>query len=79
MRRIFWVTVGLGAGAVIGLAVARWAGQTKAKYAPPNLARGAGGKLDQLRARLQDALAEGAEEMALREAELRQELGLPAE
>lgn len=78
MRRLFWMMVGLGAGAVIGVSVARWAHETKQRYSPPNLARGAGSKLDELKARALEALAAGAEEMAQREAELRDELGLPA-
>lgn len=77
MKRIFWAMVGLGAGAVIGVQVSRWANQTKARYAPPNLAREAGGKLEQLKVRALEALAAGAEEMVQREAELREELGLP--
>ena len=79
MRRAFWATLGLGAGAVIGLSLARWASKTKERYAPPNLARGATSKLDELRIRLFEAIEAGAEEMAQREAELREELGLPAQ
>ena len=39
MRRVFWGLVGIGLGAVVGAQVVRWANRTKAKYAPPNLAR----------------------------------------
>lgn len=77
MRRIFWGLVGIGLGAAVGLQAARWANRTKQRYSPPNLAREAGGKLADLKGRLQDALSVGAEEMAVREAELRAEIGLP--
>ena len=77
LRRLFWVMVGLGLGAVVGMQLVRWAQQTKTRYAPPNLAREAAGKLGQLRARVRDALDAGAEEMGAREAEIRAEIGLP--
>ena len=77
MRRVFWALVGIGIGVVVGSAVVRWTHQTKARYAPPTIARGAGSKLDELRARVVGAIAAGADEMERREAELRHELGLP--
>lgn len=79
MRRIFWTLVGLGAGAAIGVAVARWAGRTKERYAPPALARQAGSRMQELGERLRDALDEGRREMIRREAELRVEMGLEQE
>lgn len=77
MRRLFWAVTGVGLGAAVGFAAVRWVGKTKQKYAPPNVARAAGGKLTQLGDRLKDAIAAGAEEMAVREAEIRADLNLP--
>jgi hypothetical protein len=77
MRRLFWGVVGIGLGAVVGAQVVRWTNKTKAKYSPPNLARQAGGKLDQWKARAREAVEEGLTEMVEREAEIRAELGLP--
>jgi len=75
-KRLFWALIGIGLGAVIGMAVVRWAGQTKQRYAPPNLAREAAGRFAGLRDRVRDAIEAGAEEMVVREAELRSEIGL---
>lgn len=77
MRRIFWGVVGLGAGAVIGVAVVRWAGKTKQRYAPPNLAREAGAAAAGFFDRLREAIDAGRDEMARAEAEIRADLGLP--
>lgn len=77
MRRLFWGLVGVGLGVVVGAQVVRWAGRTKQRYSPPNLAREAGGKLERLGARLRDAVEAGLEEMTVREAEIRAELNLP--
>lgn len=76
MRRVFWGLVGIGIGAAVGIAVVRWAGRTKERYSPPNLARGAGSYAMGLGERLRSAIEAGREEMIVREAELREELGL---
>lgn len=77
MRRLFWGVVGIGLGAVVGAQVVRWTNKTKAKYSPPNLARQAGGKLDEWKSRAREAVEEGLTEMVAREAEIRAEIGLP--
>ena len=77
MRRIFWGLVGIGLGVVVGAQVVRWTNKTKAKYAPPNLAREAGGKIAGLADRLRSTVELGLEEMAQAEAEIRADLGLP--
>lgn len=79
MRRVFWALVGVGLGVVVGIQVVRWAGRTKERYSPSSVARAAGGGLERFRERLREAIEEGVEEMAQREAELRDELGLPAQ
>jgi hypothetical protein len=76
VRKLFWALVGIGAGAVVGVQVTRWANKTKQKYSPPNMARQAGSKLEDLGARWKDAFAEGLEEMTRAEAEIRAELGI---
>ena len=77
MRRVFWGLVGIGIGVTVGVAVVRWAGRTKERYSPPNLAREAGSYAATLGERLRAAIQAGREEMLVREAEIREELGLP--
>jgi hypothetical protein len=77
MKRLFWGLVGIGLGAVVGAQVVRWANRTKQRYSPPNLAREAAGGLQSLTERLKGAVADGREEMIVREAEIRADLGLP--
>lgn len=76
MRRIFWSMLGIGIGAVVGVAAVRWAGRTKQRLSPPNLAREAAGAGAAFADRLRDAVEEGRIAMEVREAELRTELGL---
>jgi hypothetical protein len=77
VRRVFWGLVGIGIGAAVGIAVVRWAGKTKERYSPPNLAREAGAAVGSLGERLRVAIEAGRHEMMVREAEIREELGLP--
>jgi hypothetical protein len=77
VRRIFYGLVGIGIGAAVGIAVVRWAGKTKERYSPPNLAREAGAAAAGVGQRLRAAIEAGRQEMIVREAEIREELGLP--
>jgi len=77
MRRVFWGLVGVGIGAAVGIAIVRWAGKTKERLSPPNMAREAGSVLSDLGDRLRRAIDAGRAEMIAREAEIRAELGLP--
>jgi uncharacterized membrane protein YccC len=77
VRRLFWATVGIGIGAVVGVAAVRWVGRTKQRLSPPNLARQAGSRAASVADRLRAAIDEGRVAMMEREAELRVELGLP--
>ena len=77
MRRIFWALVGLGLGAVLGAQAVRWAGKQKKRYAPANVAREAGTALGDIKTRFAGAVEEGLKAMVEREAEIRDELGLP--
>jgi hypothetical protein len=74
---MFWGLVGIGVGAAVGIAVVRWAGKTKERYSPPNLAREAGAAAAGVGQRLRAAIEAGRQEMIVREAEIREELGLP--
>ncbi|MGZ4139770.1 MAG: hypothetical protein ACXVQY_04340 [Actinomycetota bacterium] len=77
MRRLFWAMLGIGLGAVVGAMVVRWANRTKAKYAPPNIAREAGGRLAAFADRIRETVELGLDEMSQAEAEIRADLGLP--
>lgn len=77
MRRIFWAMLGIGLGAVVGAMIVRWANRTKAKYAPPNIAREAGGRLAAFADRIRETVELGLQEMDQAEAEIRADLGLP--
>jgi hypothetical protein len=77
VKRVFWGLVGIGIGAAVGIAVVRWAGRTKERYSPPNLAREAGSYAAGLGERLRRAIDAGREEMIMKEAEIREELDLP--
>ena len=71
MRRIFWLAVGLGAGATATIMSSRWVRQQTQKVAPANLARQAGKTLSDLAALAGQALAEFRQGMADKEAEVR--------
>jgi hypothetical protein len=74
MRRMFWIAVGLGAGATATFLVSRWMRQQAERMAPPNLARQAGQALTDLGALAQEAIREFRAGMAEREAELRTQI-----
>jgi hypothetical protein len=76
VKRIFWSMLGIGIGAVVGVVAVRWAGRTKQKLSPPNLARGASNAGAAFADRFRDAVEEGRIAMEEREAELRAELEL---
>ena len=78
MKRIFWGLVGVGLGAVVGVQTVRWVNKQKARLAPANMARATGAKAGDLKERLNDAIEEGLKAMVEREAEIRDELGLPS-
>ena len=77
MKRLFWLAVGVGAGAVVGGRVVRGVRDARVRYAPTTVAKRAGSAAGGLKGRLREAVEEGRAEMALREAELRAEIGLP--
>jgi hypothetical protein len=76
MRRAFWILLGVGAGAVIGVSVVRAVNRTKRRMNPATIARNAGERSGAFAERVRDALDAGRDEMLRREAELRAELKL---
>jgi hypothetical protein len=74
LRRAFWLTVGLGAGATAAVMVARWTKRQRERLAPANLAKQAGERASALGSRLGDGWKEFRAASAEREAELRASL-----
>jgi hypothetical protein len=71
VRRIFWLALGLGAGAVGAVMTARFARKQAQKVAPANLAREAKGGILELSKLVSESLAEGKRAMQEKEEELR--------
>jgi hypothetical protein len=74
VRRIFWLALGLGAGATTAVLTARWAKRQGQKVAPANIGRQVSGAASDLGKLVRTAVAEGRRAMAEREAEIRREL-----
>jgi hypothetical protein len=71
VRRLFWVALGLGAGAASAILATRFVRKQTAKVAPANLAREARGGIMDLAKLVSDSLAEGRAAMHQKEDELR--------
>jgi hypothetical protein len=71
VRRIFWLAVGLGAGAVGAIMTMRFARRQASKVAPANLAREARGGLMHLAKLVAESIEEGRGAMRDKEQELR--------
>jgi hypothetical protein len=74
MRRIFWLAMGLGAGAAAAIMMARWTRRQAERYAPPNLVRLAGDTLRDAGSLVAEAFTEFRKGMAEKEAEVRASL-----
>lgn len=74
MRRLFWVALGLGAGAASAIIASRFVRKQTAKVAPANLAREARGSMMDLAKLVSESISEGKVAMHQREVELRSEL-----
>jgi len=70
VRRLFWVALGLGAGAASAILATRFVRRQTAKVAPANLAREARGGIMDLAKLVSDSLAEGRAAMHQKEDEL---------
>jgi hypothetical protein len=75
MRRVFWVALGLGAGATAAVLAARWGRRQRRRLAPANLGRQAGNVVKDLRSLVGEAAKDFRNGMAEREAEIRGSLG----
>ena len=74
MRRLFWIAVGLGAGAVGAIMTMRFARRQAQKVAPSRIAREAKGGIMDLAKLVSESVAEGQRAMREREGELRRDL-----
>ena len=74
MRRLFWVALGLGAGAASAIIASRFVRRQAAKVAPANLAREARGGMLDLAKLVSESINEGKVAMQRRELQLRSEL-----
>ncbi len=75
MRRLFWLALGLGAGAAGAIMTARFARRQMDKVAPSTLAREARGGLLDLSRRVSESIEEGRRAMQEKEEQLRTESG----
>ncbi|MFP4149659.1 MAG: hypothetical protein ACLFV0_09225 [Nitriliruptoraceae bacterium] len=78
MKRLFTLTLGLGAGVVVGVYLVRRLDQAQQAVQPSTLAGNAGRAAAGLGTRLQAALAEGRVAAAEREADLRSRFDVPS-
>jgi hypothetical protein len=74
VRRLFWLALGLGAGAAGAIVTLRFARRQAEKVAPARIAREAKGGLMDLAKLVAESLAEGQRAMREREVELRKDL-----
>lgn len=74
MRRLFWLALGLGAGAAGAIVTLRFARRQAEKVAPSRIAREAKGGLMDLARLVSESMAEGQRAMREREDELRRDL-----
>ncbi|TMK29404.1 MAG: hypothetical protein E6G55_05650 [Actinobacteria bacterium] len=75
MKRLFWLALGLGAGAAGAIMTARFARRQMDKVAPSTLAREARGGLLDLSRRVSESIDEGRRAMQEKEEQLRSESG----
>lgn len=74
MRRLFWLALGLGAGAAGAIVTLRFARRQAEKVAPSRIAREAKGGLMDLAKLVSESMAEGQRAMREREEELRKDV-----
>jgi hypothetical protein len=74
IRRVFWLAVGLGAGATAVIMASRWVDRLKQKLAPAAVGKQAVDAVGGLAGALRDAAREFREAAAEREAEIRAQL-----
>jgi len=77
MRRLFWVAVGIGFGAVSALMASRWTRRQMDRAKPKAIAREARGGLLDLSKLVSESMEEGRRAADERERELRAKHGIP--
>jgi hypothetical protein len=77
MRRLFWLALGLGFGAVSAVMASRWTRRQMEKAKPTAIAREARGGLLDLSKLVAESMEEGRRAADARERELRAKHGLP--
>ncbi len=75
LRRIFWLAVGLGAGATGVVMASRWMDRQKQRLSPANVGRQASAAVGGLAGAVRDAAREFRQASAEREAQIRAQLG----
>jgi hypothetical protein len=75
VKRLFWLALGLGAGAAGAIMTARFARRQMDKVAPSTLAREARGGLLDLSRRVSESMEEGRRAMQEKEEQVRRESG----
>ena len=75
MKRIFWLSMGLGAGVTAAVMVSRWVRRQQQRLSPANIGSQASEGIRDLGRLLRESLEAGREEMARAEDEIRAELG----
>jgi hypothetical protein len=78
MRRLFWIAVGLGAGATGAVIASRWTRRQVNKAKPAAIAREAKGGLLDLSKLVAESIEEGKRAMEERERELRSTHEIPS-
>ena len=76
MKRLFWVALGLGAGATSAVMISRWTKKQTDKVAPAHLARTASRSFADASKRVAASIDEGRRAAQSREAEVREKAGL---
>lgn len=74
MRRIFWLAIGLGAGATAVVMASRWMRRTRQAVSPATIGREVSRGASDLRRLIGESVQEGRRAMAEREAEIRASL-----
>lgn len=75
MRRVFWLSMGLGAGATAAVMASRWLRRQRQALAPANVVRQAGDAVRDLASLVGEAAREFREVRSEKEAEVRSSLG----
>lgn len=79
MKRTFWLSAGLAAGATTVVLVSRWMKKQAERMAPTNVARSARDDVMDFSKRVADSMAEGKRAMEQAERDIRADLDPPVD